>query len=397
MMQGPLEGIKVLDLSRVLAGPFCCMLLGDMGAEVVKVERTERGDDVRIVGPWVGGESLYFLMMNRNKLGVTLNFRHPEGPSLLKSLVRQADVLVENFRAGTMEKMGCGYEELKKVNPRLIMASISGFGQDGPYKDYTCYDMIAQAMSGHMEMTGDPEGPPMTTGSFLIDYSTALLALVGIMGALRAREHTGLGQRVDVALFDTAASFLVTAIPEYLLFGAKTTRRGNRDRYCAPANLFRAKDGRWVFIAAATDALFPRLLKVMGREEVLQDPRFATNEARMQHIEEGEALLEAWVRPQTADEVVAKVRGAGLPCAKVATIEEVVTDPQLKHRGMLVEMDHPAAGRVPMHGLNIHFSETPGKIRRPPPVLGQHNDEVYGRWLNLDASGVARLKAEGVI
>jgi len=396
-MQGPLEGIKVLDLARVLAGPFCCMLLGDLGAEVVKVERTERGDDVRSVGARVGGESLYFLMMNRNKLGVTLNFRHPEGPALLKSLVGQADVLVENFRAGTMEKMGCGYDELKKINPRLIMASISGFGQDGPYSDYACYDMIAQAMSGHMEMTGDADGPPMMTGSFLIDYSTALFAVIGIMGALRAREHTGLGQRVDVALFDTAASFLVTAIPEYLLLGTKTTRRGNRDRYCAPANLFRAKDGRWVFIAAATDTLFPQLLKVMGREEILQDPRFATNDARMQNIEAGEALLEEWVRPQTADEVVEKVRGAGLPCAKVASIDEVVKDPQLKHRGMLVEMEHPTAGRVPMPGLNIHFSETPSKLRRPPPLLGQHNEEVYGRWLGLDSGSVARLKSSGVI
>jgi crotonobetainyl-CoA:carnitine CoA-transferase CaiB-like acyl-CoA transferase len=396
-MQGPLEGIKVLDLTRVLAGPVCCMLLGDMGAEVVKVERTERGDDVRSVGARVGGESLYFLMMNRNKLGVTLNFRHPQGPSLLKSLVRQADVLVENFRAGTMEKMGCGYEELKKINPRLVMASISGFGQDGPYSDYTCYDMIAQAMSGLMEMTGEPDGPPMTAGSFLIDYSTALYAVIGILGALRAREHTGVGQRIDVALLDTAASFLITAIPEYLLLGNKMTRRGNRDRYCAPANLFQAKDGRWVFIASATDTLFPQLLKVMGREEVLQDPRFATNDARMQNIEAGEALLEEWVRPQTADEVVEKVRGAGLPCAKVATIDEVVKDPQLKHRGMLVEVNHPTAGRVPMHGLNIHFSETPQKIRRAAPLLGQHNEEVYGRWLNLDSSALARLKTEGVI
>jgi CoA:oxalate CoA-transferase len=175
------------------------------------------------------------------------------------------------------------------------------------------------------------------------------------------------------------------------------TRRGNRDRYCAPANLFQAKDGRWVFIAAATDALFPQLLKVMGREEVLQDPRFATNDARMQHIEAGEALLAEWVRPQTADEVVEKVRGAGLPCAKVAAIDEVVMDPQLKHRGMIVEVDHPTAGQVPMHGLNIHFSDTPQSIRRAPPLLGQHNEEVYGRWLNLDSSGVARLKTEGII
>jgi crotonobetainyl-CoA:carnitine CoA-transferase CaiB-like acyl-CoA transferase len=396
-MRAPLEGIKVLDLSRVLAGPFCCMLLGDMGADVVKIERVGRGDDVRSVGDKVGGESLYYLMMNRNKRGVTLDLRHPEGIALLKALVRQADVLVENFRAGTMEKMGCGYDVLKEINPRLIMASISGFGQDGPYADYACYDMIAQAMSGLMDLTGEPDRPPVTTGTFVVDYATGLYAALGIVGALRAREATGVGQHVDVALLDTAVSFLITAIPEYLLLGKKMTRRGNRDRYCAPANLFRAKDGRWVFLAAANDSLFPQLLKVMGREEILQDPRFAKNDARMQHIEEAEALLEEWVKVHTADEVVSLVRGAGLPCAKVATIDEVVEDPQVRHREMLVEIEHPTVGRFPMHGLNIHYSHTRQEIRRPAPLLGQHNEEVYGEWLGLDTQTVARLKATKII
>jgi crotonobetainyl-CoA:carnitine CoA-transferase CaiB-like acyl-CoA transferase len=396
-MQGPLEGIKVLDLTRVLAGPFCCMLLGDMGAEVVKVERTDRGDDVRSLDPRVGGQSLYFLVMNRNKLGITLNFRHPQGPALLRELVRHADVLVENFRAGTMEKMGCGYDTLKAINPRLIMASISGFGQDGPLSQDTCFDVIAQAMSGIMDMTGEPQGPPMMAGTFVIDYSTALYAVIGILGALRAREQTGVGQWVDVALLDTAVSFLVTGIPEYLLLGRKMTRVGNRDRYCAPANLFRSKDGQWVYVAAANDSLFPQLLKVMGREEVLRDPRFATNEARMAHVEEAEEVLAKWVGGKTAAEVVALVRGAGLPCARIASIEEVVTNPQLKHRGMLVEVEHPTAGRVPMHGLSIHFSHTPQQIRHPAPLLGQHNEEVYGRWLGLSPERIAHLKREGVI
>jgi crotonobetainyl-CoA:carnitine CoA-transferase CaiB-like acyl-CoA transferase len=396
-MQGPLEGIKVLDLTRVLAGPFCCMLLGDMGAEVVKVERSGRGDDVRDVAPQVAGESLYFLVMNRNKLGITLNFRHPRGPSLLRDLVRQTDVLVENFRAGTMEKMGCGYDTLKEINPRLIMTSISGFGQDGPYSQLACYDVIAQAMSGLMEMTGQPDGPPTMAGTFVIDYSTALYAVIGTLAALRAREHTGVGQRVDVALLDTAVSFLITAIPEYLLLGRKMTRRGNRDRYAAPANLFQAKDGQWVYLAAANDSLFPQLLKVMGQEGVLQDARFATLEARMAHIEEGEELLAKWVATKTAEEIVSLMREAGLPCAKVASMAEVVANPQIRHRGMIAEVEHPTAGRVPMQGLNIHFSHTPKKIRRPPPLLGQHNEEVYGRWLGVSQSEVAQLKAEGVI
>jgi crotonobetainyl-CoA:carnitine CoA-transferase CaiB-like acyl-CoA transferase len=277
------------------------------------------------------------------------------------------------------------------------MASISGFGQDGPYADYACYDMIAQAMSGLMDLTGEPDRPPVTTGTFVVDYATGLYAALGIVGALRAREATGAGQHVDVALLDTAVSFLITAIPEYLLLGKKMTRRGNRDRYCAPANLFRAKDGRWVFVAAATDSLFPQLVKVMGREEILQDPRFAKNDARMQHIEESEALLAEWVAARTADEVVGLVRGAGLPCAKVATIDEVVKDPQVRHREMLVEIEHPTVGSVPMHGLNIHYSHTRQEIRRPPPLLGQHNTEVYGEWLGLDTQAVARLNADKII
>ncbi len=396
-MQAPLEGIKVLDVSRVLAGPFCCMLLGDMGADVVKVERVGRGDDVRSVGDKVGGESLYYMMMNRNKRGVTLDFRNPRGIELLKSLVSEADILVENFRAGTMERMGCGYDVLREINPRLIMASISGFGQDGPYADYACFDMIAQAMSGLMDLTGEPDRPPVTTGTFLVDYASGIYAAFGILGALRAREATGEGQHVDIALLDTAVSFLITAIPEYLLLDKKMTRRGNRDRYAAPSNLFEAKDGRWVYIASATDSLFPRLLAVIGKTEILQDPRFVTNEARMRNVAASEAVLSDWVSERTADEVVEMVRGAGLPCAKVATIDEVVEDPQVRHREMLVEIEHPTVGRFPMHGLNVHYSQSRQSIRRPPPLLGQHNQEVYAEWLGLDDDTVAELSESGVI
>jgi len=248
-----------------------------------------------------------------------------------------------------------------------------------------------------MEMTGQPDGPPMMAGTFVIDYGTALYAVAGTLAALRARDRTGVGQRVDVALLDTGVSFLITAIPEYLLLGRKMTRLGNRDRYCAPANLFRSKDGQWVYIAAANDSLFPQLVKVMGREDVLQDPRFATNEARMAHVDEAEDVLAKWVGGKTAEEVVGLVRGAGLPCAKIASIADVVVNPQVRHRGMLVEVEHPTAGRVPMQGLHTHFSETPMQIRCPAPLLGQHNEEVYGRWLGARPSQVAQLKAEGVI
>ncbi len=396
-MPGPLHGIRVLDLTRVLAGPFCCSILGDLGAEVVKVERTGRGDDTRSMKVKVGGESLYFQVMNRNKFGVTLNFRHPEGPSLLKKLASRADILVENFRAGTMEKMGCGYETLREANPRLIMVSISGFGQNGPYSQLPCFDVIAQAMSGFMEITGQPDGPPTVAGTYVVDYSTGLYALVGALAALQARERTGVGQLVDVSLLDTALSYLTTAIPDYLLFGQQMTRVGNRDRFCAPANLFKCKDGEWVYLACATEALFPQLLKVMGREDLNHDPRFSTPDARLEHVLEGEALLAQWVETQTADEVIARVQGAELPCAKIATIADVVKDPQVRHRRMVVDVEHPTAGRVPMQGIPIHLSETPGEIRRSSPLLGQHNEDVYGRWLGMSSADVAQLQADEVI
>lgn len=396
-MRGPLEGIKVLDLTRVLAGPYCCMLLGDMGAEVVKVERVGRGDDVRAVAPKVGGESTYFLVMNRNKKSITLDFRHPRAKSILYDLIREADVVVENFRAGTMEAMGCDYETLRQINPRLVMTRISGFGQDGPYADRTCYDVIAQAISGFMDLTGERDGAPMMAGTFVIDYGTALYAVIGTLAALRAREHTGVGQVVDVALLDTAVSYLITAIPDFLLLGQMMTRRGNQDRYAWPCNLYKGKDDRWVYVSAGNDTFFPILAGLMDREDLLQDPRFADLSARAQHIEEIEQVVREWVRTRTADEVASLVGGAGIPCAKVNTIADMVEDPQVRHRGMIVEVDHPTAGRVPMQGLNIHFSDTPKSIRHAPPLLGQHNEEVYGSWLGLSPTEVAKLKAEGVI
>lgn len=396
-MQGPLEGIKVLDLSRVLAGPYCCMLLGDMGAEVVKVERPGKGDDVRSLEPKAGGESTYFLVMNRNKKSITLNFRHPEAKGLLLSLAREADVLVENFRAGTLEAMGLDYETLRGVNPRLVVTRISGFGQDGPYADRTCYDVIAQAISGLMDLTGEADGPPMMTGSFVVDYGTALYAVIGTLAALRAREFTGVGQVVDVALLDTAVSYLITAIPDFLLHGQVMTRRGNQDRYSWPANLFQAKDGRWVYVSAGNDTFFPILARIIGREDALQDPRFATLAARSQNIEACEAMVQDWVATKTADEVVKVVSGAGIPCAKVNTIPEMIADPQVRHREMIVEVDHPTAGRVPMQGMNIKFSQTPTEIRHSPPLLGQHNEEVYGSWLKMSPKQVAELASMGVI
>ncbi len=396
-MSGPLDGVKVLDLSRFIAGPHCGMLLGDMGADVIKVEKPVGGEDGRLVPPTVNDESLYVMVYNRNKRGITLNSRDPRAQDLLRELTRQADVLIENFRPGTMEQMGCSWEVLHEINPRLIMARISGFGQDGPYAQRPCFDVIAQGMSGLMEITGQPGGPPTMSGTFVVDYTTALYATIGVLGALHHREKTGRGQLVDLALLDSAVSLLMTAIPEHVLQGRMTTRLGNRDRYVAPANTFQARDGSWVVVVGGNPAHFPRMVRALQREDLLQDPRFDTVEARLEHVDEIESIVAEWVASKTGDEVVAIMEKVELPCTKVATIADVVANPQLKHRRQIVETEHPTAGRVPMQGITIQYSETKAEIRRPAPTLGQHNEEVLAQWLGYSSEKVAQLRAEGVI
>jgi len=395
-MAAPLEGIRVLDVSRWVAGPFCALVLGDLGADVVKIESHKGGDDSRVVQPQVNGESIYFMVFNRNKRGVTLNFRHPNGPAILRQMAAQADVLIENFRPGTMEAMGCSYSTLSEINPRLVMVSISGFGQDGPLARRPCFDSIAQAKSGLEALTGWPDQPPALAGTMVADYATALYAAIGILAALRRRDKTGRGQVVDVALLDSLLSMLMTAIPEYLLLGNIIQRQGNRARYVAPTGAFKTKNG-WVQISGGQDNLFVRLLKAMGREEQLQDPRFANVAARVENIEEVHAFVEAWTMQHTAEEIESILDQAEVPSSKVCTVEDVVRNPQVHHRQQILEVPHPKAGKVPLHGVTIKLSESPGSVRRPAPTLGQHNAEVYGEWLGLSAAEVAVLREEGAI
>lgn len=393
----PFEGLKVLDLSRFIAGPHCGMLLGDLGADVIKIEKPGSGEEARSLPPLVGGESLYLLVYNRNKRSLTLNFRHPKAQDILRDLVRHADVLIENFRPGTMEKMGCGWKELSAINPRLVMTRISGFGQDGPLAQRPGFDGIAQALSGLMSITGDPDGPPTLCGSFLVDYTTALYTTVAILAALHAREKTGRGQVVDTALLDSAVSVLMTAIPQQVMLSQTLTRCGNRDRYSAPANAFEAKDGRWVLLVAGNDVHFPRVVKASGLDHLLEDPRFKTHAGRLENAAAVEEIVAAWVKQHTADEVVELMGQTGAPCAKIATVDEMVRNPQLHHRKQIVEIDHPKAGKVTMHGLTMKLSETPPAIRRPPPVLGEHTAEVLREWLGYTDEQVAGLKTEGVL
>lgn len=392
-----LDGIRVLDMSRFIAGPFCAMQLGDMGAEVVKVERKGVGEDTRSIEPKVAGESLYVMMYNRNKKGLALDFRHPQARDLLLELACQADILVENFRPGTLEAMGLGWDVLHAANPRLILVRISGFGQDGPAARRPCFDVIAQATSGLMEMTGQPDGPPTMAGSFIVDFATGLYATIGALNALHARHSTGRGQFVDVALVDSAVSFLMTAIPEYLLLGRETTRRGSRDRYTAPANNFRCADGAWVHLSCGNATLFPRFARQAGLEHLLDDRRFATPAARMEHVEALEAEVAAWAARMPADRVVAMMDEAEVPCARVATIADVVANPQLHHREQIIEIRHPVAGTVPMHGVTVRLSDTPGSVRLHPPSIGEHTTEVLAGWLGLDETRIRILRDSGVI
>lgn len=390
-MVGTLDGIKVLDLARVIAGPHCGMILGDLGAEVIKVEKPGTGDMSRGYLPKVKGESTYFLTHNRNKKSITLDFRHPKAKEILFGLVKKADVLVENFRAGTLEEMGYSYDELKKVNPRLILTRVSGFGQDGPYAQRTCFDGAAQAMSGIMDVTGMEDGPPVMVGTYVVDYTAALYATIGTLAALRTREITGEGQIVDVSLLDSAVSLLHTAITDYCMLGKKMTRHGNNDRYAWPGNVYIAKDNRYVYIHAGMDSTFSSLVKIMNREDLLKDDRYNNRMGRMQHIKECDNQIQEWVSTKSVDEIIKVVAVAGIPCAMVNDVAKMTEDPQIRHRNMIAEIEHPTVGKVYMTGPVIHFSETPEKIRYAPPLLGQHNKEVYGEWLGFSDEEISQM------
>lgn len=391
-----LEGLRVLDLSRFIAGPYCAMMLGDMGAEVVKVEPPGEGEYARRALPAVEGQSLYSFIVNRNKKSLAVDLRHPEGLATLKALIREADVLVENFRAGTMEQMGLGWEAVHALNPRLIMARISGFGQDGPLAQKQCFDGVAQAMSGLMDMTGHPDGPPTMIGSFMCDYTTGMYAALGILAALNARHASGVGQLVDVSLLESALSMLMTAIPQQKLFGQTMSRVGSRDRYVAPSNTFKAGDGRHVLMVGGDDNMFPRVLRAMKRPQLIEDARFATMASRLEHREAVEGIVSDWMLAHTADEIVAWLETEGVPCAKIARIDEVVDNPQLKHRGAIRDVPFGDT-TVPMQGVTIHLSGTPLEIRRPLPRVGEHNAEVLQQWLGFGPERVTALAGAGAL
>lgn len=396
-MSGSIEGIRVLDLSRYIAGPFCGQLLGDLGADVVKIERIDGGEEGRRVGETVAGDSLFFLSANRNKRSVALDFRDEGGQELLGQLADKADILIENFRPGTLERMGLDWETLSARNPGLIVVRITGFGQDGPLADHPCFDGAAQAISGLMAMTGAPNGPPTMSGVFVCDYSTALYATIAALAALRARDKTGRGQVVEATLMDSGLALMTTAIPEFLLNGAEPPRLGNRDRYLSPSHCFRSSDDIWIYVVAGNDAHFPLFAEAMGMPELVDDARFSNFVARNENVGQLENIINAWAATLDGATILDRLHAAEVPCERVATIAEVVSNPQVLHRRQIVDVPHPVLGSVPFQAPALRLSDTPPSIRRGAPGLGEHSAEVLAEWLSLDGDRIEQLRDNGVI
>ena len=394
---GPLSGILVLDLSRVLSGPYCSMMLSDMGARVIKIEHPARGDDTRHWGPpFQQGESVYFLSVNRNKESVAIDFSVPQGRALLDGLLNKADVVIENFRPGTLRKFGLDYASLSAAHPSLIYCSVSGFGQTGRRSPEPGYDAIAQAEGGLMSVTGLPDGPPIRPGLPIADLATGMFAASGILAALFNRERTGRGQSVDVALLDSVAALLTYQAGAYFATGVPPTRHGNRHAMIAPYDLFTAADGDFI-LAVGNDAQFRRCCEAMGLGELGHDPRFATNRDRVERYEELRAILDATFRTADRGAWLARLAAEGVPVGPVRNVKELMADPQLGDRGMVTTVDHPKAGRLPLVGSPINFSDAPEAVRTPPPLLGQHTAAVLKEMLGLDDDAVRKLEAEHVV
>lgn len=382
---GPLAGLKVLDLSRVLAGPYCAMLLGDAGADVIKVE-PPAGDDTRAWGPpylagceprpGYPGDSAYYASCNRNKRGIVLDLSTPAGQEAVRRLAARADVVIENFKPGTMEKWGLGYEDvLRPLNPRLVYASISGYGRTGPDADLPGYDFVAQAAGGVMSITGVPDGDPMKVGVAVTDLTTGMLAAFSICAALLGRQASGWGQRVDLSLLETQVAWLANVGQAYLVSGQPPRRYGNAHPSIVPYELYYAAD-RPMVVAVGNDRQFRKFCAIIGAPEWADDPRFATNPARVRHRTELAGRIAARLQQRPAQEWLAEMRAAGVPGGPVRTLPEVFADPQVLARGMKAEVTHPVAGALALIGIPFKFGETPGTVRRHPPRLGEHTLEV---------------------
>lgn len=392
----PLSGVRVLDLTRVLAGPFCSMILGDMGAEVIKVEEPGKGDDTRSWPPFVGGESTYFMSVNRSKKSLTLNLKAPEGRDILRKLVRKSDVVLENFRTGTMERLGLGYATLARVNPRLVYCAVSGFGESGPEAARAGYDLVVQAESGVMDITGFPDGPPVKMGTSIADLVAGMSAAHGVTLALLARTRTRRGQKVEIGMLDAMAALLTYQSGIYFGTGQRPARRGNAHPSIVPYEVFKAADG-YLVLGVANNSLWERCCIALERHDLVRDPRYATEAARVEHRATLIPLLNEVLGARTADDWMKRFEAAGVPAGRIRSVDEVCESDHLKARGMIVTLPHPRAGQVTAMGVPIRLHGTPGRAEAPPPVLGQHTDALLKSLLAMKPPQIKRLRDADVV
>jgi crotonobetainyl-CoA:carnitine CoA-transferase CaiB-like acyl-CoA transferase len=392
----PLAGVRVLDLTRVLAGPFAAMMLGDMGADVIKVEETGKGDDTRKWPPFVGGEASYFMSVNRSKRSLTLNLKSPAGVAILKRLAARSDVVLENFRTGTMEKLGVGYATLRRANPKLIYCAISGFGESGPEAGRGGYDLVVQGESGLMDITGFSDGPPVKVGTSVADLVSGMAAAHGIVLALLARTKTRRGQRVEISMLDVMASLLTYQAGLYFATGQRPSRRGNAHPSIVPYEVFKAADA-YLTLGVANNGLWRQCCAALERPELATDSRFDTDAKRVEHRSTLVPLLNEIFGTRGVDEWLKRLEAVGVPAGRIKTVAEVCESEHLRARGMVVKLPHPTAESVTMLGVPVRLHATPGAADTAPPLLGQHTDEILKSLLNLKPAAITKLRQDGVV
>lgn len=395
-MDKPLQGIRVLDLGHVLAMPTCTMQLADLGAEVIKIEIPGKGDDTREFGPFINGESAYFMSINRNKKSLTLNLKKEEGKNIFKELVKLSDIVTENNRPDTMQKLGLDYEVLKKINPSIIYASICGFGHKSIYQERPGYDIIAQATGGIMNITGQPDGPPTRVGSSIADIFSGCYATICILAALRVRDKTGIGQEIDISMMDAVVSVLENAIVRYTTTNEIPMRIGSRHPSIAPFDVFKAKDG-WVVIAVGNDSLWDKFCHAISKENLISDDHFLTNGLRSINYHQLKPIITEWSEKMPLKEILNILIKAGVPVGEVKTVDKIIEDPNIKLREMIIELQHPKAGSVKIANTPLRLSKTPAKIEITSPLLGQHTNELLHDLLGYTKEKIIELRKNNII